>query len=471
MALFIITASNWYLFKTTIHYFMESLERRIIARAYTIPVSVPVLSFLNAFCDFFFLPNSVPDSVKQPIPNNEPKTNHWSNKTAQDQFWDKFIIPEDSNEQVKQCCSNCVKTENSGISSAEEAFDAKDFEDYLLDEVLVKKSNSRTKRDADSVDNNTIASTITTTVPPTTTEKPEANVTVKIIEVNGSLERKSFVFTNLTHFTDYEISVRACLSPSLTIPGLEPPYCSVVKNSKIHAITNPIVENDRLRNYSLYTEKSNDSKPIYFVSWNDPANPNGAILAYQVEKRLTGKTEGAGVTNLACLTRSEFLGNGSRHRLEFSFSGDWEVRVRARSSSGFGEWTSPENVYIDDESRTGLLWYLLLAFILLAFTAISASTSWYIFKKTQSNPPHIMEYVSMNPEYVSVYVPDDWEIDRGKTALIRELGQGSFGMVYEGHVIGLKEADKPYPCAIKTVNDHASATDKVQFLNEASVMK
>ena len=32
----------------------------------------------------------------------------------------------------------------------------------------------------------------------------------------------------------------------------------------------------------------------------------------------------------------------------------------------------------------------------------------------------------------SVYVPDEWEVPRDKVNLLRELGQGSFGMVYEG---------------------------------------
>lgn len=39
-------------------------------------------------------------------------------------------------------------------------------------------------------------------------------------------------------------------------------------------------------------------------------------------------------------------------------------------------------------------------------------------------------FASVNPEYVStVYVPDEWEVPRGNIEFIRELGQGSFGMV------------------------------------------
>ena len=39
----------------------------------------------------------------------------------------------------------------------------------------------------------------------------------------------------------------------------------------------------------------------------------------------------------------------------------------------------------------------------------------------------------------SVYVPDEWEVDRDKIELIRELGQGSFGMVHEGILRGGEE--------------------------------
>lgn len=37
---------------------------------------------------------------------------------------------------------------------------------------------------------------------------------------------------------------------------------------------------------------------------------------------------------------------------------------------------------------------------------------------------------SVNPEYVSMqYKPDEWEVPRDKIVQLRELGQGSFGMV------------------------------------------
>lgn len=33
---------------------------------------------------------------------------------------------------------------------------------------------------------------------------------------------------------------------------------------------------------------------------------------------------------------------------------------------------------------------------------------------------------------IAVYIADEWEFPREKIKLVRELGNGSFGMVYEG---------------------------------------
>nr|AVT56269.1 insulin receptor 1 [Oncopeltus fasciatus] len=69
-----------------------------------------------------------------------------------------------------------------------------------------------------------------------------------------------------------------------------------------------------------------------------------------------------------------------------------------------------------------------------------------------------------------VYEPDDWEVPRSCVELLGEIGQGSFGMVYEGRLFN-SDGTTQQPCAIKTVNVQAADRDRIEFLNEASVMK
>lgn len=54
--------------------------------------------------------------------------------------------------------------------------------------------------------------------------------------------------------------------------------------------------------------------------------------------------------------------------------------------------------------------------------------------------------------------------------LLEELGQGSFGMVYKGQLLEFN-GESLLHCAIKTVNEAASPRDRINFLQEASVMK
>lgn len=79
-----------------------------------------------------------------------------------------------------------------------------------------------------------------------------------------------------------------------------------------------------------------------------------------------------------------------------------------------------------------------------------------MYKKYRQKPTDIKLIATVNPEYIStVYEPDDWEVARKKIELHKELGQGSFGMVYEGIARDIK-GKAQVKCAIKTVNEHAT---------------
>lgn len=59
-----------------------------------------------------------------------------------------------------------------------------------------------------------------------------------------------------------------------------------------------------------------------------------------------------------------------------------------------------------------------------------AAAAWYARRGLLPGAEANKLFASVNPEYVStVYVPDEWEVPRTNIEFIRELGQGSFGMV------------------------------------------
>jgi hypothetical protein len=67
------------------------------------------------------------------------------------------------------------------------------------------------------------------------------------------------------------------------------------------------------------------------------------------------------------------------------------------------------------------------------------------------------------------YLPDEWEVNRDDVVLGKELGQGAFGLVYQG--IWQNPAGQPLNVAVKTLNREACKEDRLSFLYEASVMK
>ncbi|GBP95582.1 Insulin-like receptor [Eumeta japonica] len=108
----------------------------------------------------------------------------------------------------------------------------------------------------------------------------------------------------------------------------------------------------------------------------------------------------------------------------------------------------------------------------LIVVLIGALTYYFVRKRMLIPPSDLKIFPSVNPHYVSLqYIPDNWELTREKIIQLNPLGQGSFGMVYEGIIKDYEGRVEDTPCAIKTVNENATDRERINFLNEACVMK
>ncbi|XP_028343123.2 insulin receptor-like, partial [Physeter macrocephalus] len=213
---------------------------------------------------------------------------------------------------------------------------------------------------------------------------------------------------------------------------------------------------------------------VVHLMWQEPKEPNGLIVLYEVSYRRYGEEE----LHL-CVSRRHFaLERGCR--LRGLPPGNYSVRVRATSLAGNGSWTEATYFYVTDYYVPSNIAKIIIGPLIFVFLFSVVIGSIYLFlRKRQPDGPLGPLYASSNPEYLSasdvfpcsVYVPDEWEVPREKITLLRELGQGSFGMVYEGNARDIVKGEAETRVAVKTVNESASLRERIEFLNEASVMK
>jgi len=175
---------------------------------------------------------------------------------------------------------------------------------------------------------------------------------------------------------------------------------------------------------------------------------------------------------IICVTRREFTRRANSYILKDLSAGNYSVKVRATSLAGNGAYTEVKYFYIPESGTISkfqiILFSILGCFLLIPLIWI---THCIYKKRSMRNVPSVRLIATVNPEYVSTcYMPDEWEVPRKKIRLLRELGNGSFGMVYEGIAKDVK-GKLEVRCAVKTVNENATDRDRLEFLNEASVMK
>uniref|UniRef100_A0A0A1WF79 Tyrosine-protein kinase receptor n=1 Tax=Zeugodacus cucurbitae TaxID=28588 RepID=A0A0A1WF79_ZEUCU len=277
---------------------------------------------------------------------------------------------------------------------------------------------------------------------------------------NVSVTTNKYVFQNLKHFSFYTIGVEACREPE---DGATEKECSDIRMRFVR--TKKMEGVDKVDNLRVALVQTNTTRSEVRINWDPPANPNGDVVSYTISYK---KSEQDAVEEKRCITEVNYrnLTNGYRMQLP---TGNYSIRVRANSLAGDGVYS--EFVYIDipPEKWSGAL----IAGICVAVFGIillMGGVYWYVRRKYA--PPNDIKIIpTVNPYYISLqYVQDGWEVERDRVIQLSPLGQGSFGMVYEGILKGLSGTEDT-PCAIKTVNENATDRERINFLSEASVMK
>uniref|UniRef100_UPI00358F290F insulin receptor-like isoform X2 n=1 Tax=Myxine glutinosa TaxID=7769 RepID=UPI00358F290F len=355
------------------------------------------------------------------------------------------------------CCA-CPKSERELEKEREDAEFQKAFEDFLHNQIFMPRP-SETRHRRSVVDNMTFSANTTWTttsspgVRPTQAAKPEE------FPVNETrIFTDQMVISDLRHFTVYRIEVYACNN--------EVTECSYP--SYVFAKTLPKHQADDIPG-SVNVTVSEDN--VVYLQWFEPPQPNGLITIYEILYQRNNDAE-----QQQCVSWIKYRNHKKGYIFHNLLPGNYTAHVRATSLAGNGSWTEP--VYFKVQNPVIATYFLptiIAIVIFLVLLAVLLPALYFVFKKkTEGALPNGTLYASVNPEYMStneVYVPDEWEMPREKIKLIRELGQGSFGMVYEGIAYNVAEGEPETAVAVKTVNEKASMRDRIEFLNEASVMK
>uniref|UniRef100_A0A6Q2XTT6 Tyrosine-protein kinase receptor n=1 Tax=Esox lucius TaxID=8010 RepID=A0A6Q2XTT6_ESOLU len=346
--------------------------------------------------------------------------------------------------QGGRCCA-CPKTEKQLKKEAEDSEYRKTFENYIHNEVFEPKPRQR--RSAMGVANQTHQSSLTT--PPTL---PEGFATRSPGDEDGNnvesakirlkvFAKESTVISGLRHFTSYQIDVMACNDPT------DPNRCSMAAFvSRVHFNTLCIPAADKADDIVGHITYDVSEYTVH-IKWLEPKAPNGMIILINE-------------ISFGFIMYQQSKGC----KLRVVHPGNYTVRIRATSLAGNGSWTEPTHFYVQDlrVDPSNLVKIIIGPVIFIRCGMSNTST----FACVQPLTVHAFVRACS-----AVYEPDDWEVGRDKINILRELGQGSFGMVYEGVAKDIVKGEPETRVAVKTVNESASLRERIEFLNEASVMK
>lgn len=205
------------------------------------------------------------------------------------------------------------------------------------------------------------------------------------------------------------------------------------------------------------------------LRWSIPTNPNGIILSYTIRYQRVDVEHARPQEN--CITHKYYKSLNNVYSIKHLVNGNYTFSVMATTLAGPGEYSALATIIVNESTLT-VRFIIGMIFLVLLIVVLAAAGFWYFRRKYGPPDAGLKLIASVNPEYVSMqYTPDEWEVPREKIIQLSELGQGSFGMVYEGIVSNLNRDNERVRCAIKTVNDNATDRERINFLKEAAVMK
>uniref|UniRef100_A0AAQ5ZJ85 Tyrosine-protein kinase receptor n=1 Tax=Amphiprion ocellaris TaxID=80972 RepID=A0AAQ5ZJ85_AMPOC len=362
-------------------------------------------------------------------------------------------------------CCPCPKSVEDLEAEAADASYRKVFENFLHNSIFTPRPPDRRRRDLFGVANSTHSRrnrlhANSSTVPPphaagnsSAADLEPADREFEFME--QSVTERELQISGLQPFTVYRIDIHAC--------NRQVQRCSAAEF--VFSRTKPAEKADDIPG-SVSWEGHED---WVFLRWPEPPHPNGLILMYEIKFKLATETE-----KHECVS-GQMYQTQRGVRLSNLSPGNYSVRVRATSLAGNGSWTHSLDLYVAERYENVLYAMIMVPIaIVILICALAAILVVFNKKRNSDRLGNGVLYASVNPEYFSaaeMYVPDEWEVAREKISLSRELGQGSFGMVYEGVAKGVVKDEPETRVAIKTVNESASMRERIEFLNEASVMK
>ncbi|XP_018552989.1 insulin-like growth factor 1b receptor isoform X2 [Lates calcarifer] len=362
-------------------------------------------------------------------------------------------------------CCPCPKSVEDLEAEAADASYRKVFENFLHNSIFTPRPPDRRRRDLFGVANSTHSRRSrlhsNSTVPPlqaagnssTISDLEPADREFEFME--QAVTERELQISGLQPFTVYRIDIHACNRQVQRCSAAEFVFSRTKPAEKADDIPGP-----------LTWEGHED---WVFLRWPEPPHPNGLILMYEIKFKLAAETE-----KHECVS-GQMYQTQRGVRLSNLSPGNYSVRVRATSLAGNGSWTHTLDLYVAERYENVLYAMIFVPIAIILFICLLVTMLVVLNRKRNSDRlGNGVLYASVNPEYFSaaeMYVPDEWEVAREKISLSRELGQGSFGMVYEGLAKGVVKDEAETRVAIKTVNESASMRERIEFLNEASVMK